>query len=483
MNISLRSRWIAVSIFALIACAASLLSVLQLARSNSEQRLERAREFVEREVERVRDDSEHARGHFGARFGRGMTGYLDARFDPVSGPPGPPHLWAFRLDVAREAARTRTTVVRTLEQRRPGGFRRRAPDGESEGTLVLGVGPGRDGGYAWAATWVAQPRGERIWRFGATTLSLATLALVIVAMHTLLTLRRGAGQLGETLHALAKDLRAPVTRPPVAELAAVSDGIASLAQALLRAQDEQARLGRELEQRERLASLGRVAAGIAHEVRNPMASIKLRVDLARQTVLLPRADLAGVAADLAEAGDEVSRLDRLVADLLVISGRRMGPRREADLRALVDQRAAFIEHMASARSVTLAVEGSARAEVDVDSVTRVIDNLLRNAIEASPEGSPVRAVLSEREGFATLTVIDRGAGVAPERERELFEPFFTTKSEGTGLGLALSRAVAEAHGGALRYRRDGAATVFEVTLPKTRSKEALSSGDGAGDRR
>ncbi|MFO0649464.1 MAG: hypothetical protein U0326_24700 [Polyangiales bacterium] len=273
MNISLRSRWIAVSILALIACAASLLSVLQLARSNSEQRPERAREFVEREVERARDDAERVRGRPGARFGRGMTGYLDAGFNPVSGPPGLPQLWAFRLDVARESARARTTVVRTLEQRMPGGFRRRAPDGETEGTLVLGVGPGRDGGYAWAATWVAQPRGERMWRFGATTLSLATLALVVVAMHTLLTLRRGAGQLGETLHALAKDLRAPVTRPPVAELAAVSDGIASLAQALLRAQDGAGAPRARARTARAPRPLGRVAAGIAHEVRNPMASI------------------------------------------------------------------------------------------------------------------------------------------------------------------------------------------------------------------
>lgn len=472
MNLSLRSRWIAVSILALVACAASLLSVLQLARSNTQQRLERAREFVEREVERLRDEPAERHHRGGMRFGRGMTGYLDAQLNPIEGPPGPPALWPLRADAARESARTGATALRTSTRRLPGGLRRRALDDEPEGTLVLAVGPGPRGRFAWAATWVAQPRGERLWRLGATTLSLATLALVVVAMHTLLTLRRGAGQLSETLRALALDLRAPVTRPPVAELAAVSDGIASLAQDLLRAQAEQARLGRELEQRERLASLGRVAAGIAHEVRNPMASIKLRVDLARQTVLLPRADLAGVAADLAEAGDEVSRLDRLVADLLVISGRRMGPRHVADLRALADQRAALLEHLASARAVHFAVEGAARAEVDVDSVTRVVDNLLRNAVEAAPEGSVVRVALSARDGAVTLAVIDRGAGVEPTRERELFEPFFTTKSEGTGLGLALSRAVVEAHGGALRYRRDGASTVFEVTLPETARKEA-----------
>jgi signal transduction histidine kinase len=251
----------------------------------------------------------------------------------------------------------------------------------------------------------------------------------------------------------------------VPELAGVSDGISSLAQALLREQASSAQLSRELGQRERLASLGRVAAGIAHEVRNPLASIKLRIDLSRQTVLLPHVDLAGIAADLSEAGDEIARLDRLVADLLVVSGRRMGPRRDTDLRALVDQRADYLDAMASERGVKLAVEGSARAAVDADSLVRVVDNLLRNAIEAAPEGSTVRASLTSREGAVTLAVSDRGAGVPAERERELFEPFFTTKNEGTGLGLALSRAVIEAHGGGLRYRRDGSVTVFEATLP------------------
>ncbi len=471
MKLSLRSRWIAVSILALIAAVASLLSVLQLARSNREQRLARAEEFVEAEVERMRDAPAAPRFHGSPRFGRGLAGSLDARFNVINGPAGPPTIWSLRTEAAVESARAHAVVVRTAEHRLPNGFRRRAPEMEADGLVVLAVGPSSSGGYVWAATWVAQPRGERLWRAGAATLSLATLALVVVALHTLTALRRGASQLSQTLHALAGDLRAPVTRPPVAELAAISDGIASLAQALLRAQGEQARLAGELERRERLASLGRVAAGIAHEVRNPMASIKLRVDLAKQTVLTPRADLGAVAADLAEASDEVGRLDRLVADLLVLSGRRLGSRREADLRALVEQRAAFVEHYASSRGVTFAVEGAARAEVDVDGVTRVIDNLLRNAVEASPEGAVVRAVLGARDGVAKFSVIDRGDGVAPERERELFEPFFTTRSEGTGLGLALSRAVVEAHGGALRYRRDGATTVFEATLPKTARKE------------
>jgi two-component system sensor histidine kinase FlrB len=95
----------------------------------------------------------------------------------------------------------------------------------------------------------------------------------------------------------------------------------------------------------------------------------------------------------------------------------------------------------------------------------VIDNLVRNAIEASPAGEAVLVRIEMDGGETRLIVVDRGSGVPAEREGELFEPFFTLKSEGTGLGLFLSRVLVEAHGGRLSYHREGAETRFVVTLP------------------
>ncbi len=470
---SLRSRLVAVLVLAVIACAASLLAVLHLSRTGEQQRLERAEDLVEREVERVRDDPPGPHFRDGRRP-RVLTGTLSADFFSRDPRPYPQAFVDARRDAAVAASRSGRIEIRAVEAMRRGLARRRAMEGDDPdpmSTVVVAVMPRTDG-YAWAATWVLRPPGERVWRAGALILALATLGLVAVALHTLFALRRGAHQLDASLRTLARDLGAPMERPSVPELAMVSDGIASLAQALQRSNDEGVRLQRELAGRERLASLGRVAAGIAHEVRNPMASIKLRVDLSKQSVLRPGADLAGIAADLSEVGDEIARLDRLVADLLVISGRRLGTVRDTDLRALAEQRVALLDAMAADRRVAVTVAGDARAEVDPDGVTRVLDNLLRNAIEASPEGGAVQVRLADEGARVFVRVCDGGEGVPAGRERELFEPFFTTKGEGTGLGLALSRAVAEAHGGGLRYRREGAVTVFEAELPRRAKKES-----------
>lgn len=468
--LSLRRRLVMVSILAAVACGVSLTTIAGIARTSSDQRVARAEERVARETDRLLDlptPPVRARGmRRGVRTLR--SGYLDASGEERS--PGaflPPAVRAVRDAAVAESARTGDRAVRSIELKAP-LLRGRgdAEDDDLGGTLVIAAAPWPGGGHVWVSSYVPQPRGERLWRFGAVLLALTSLGLVAAAVHTVVALRRGANTLDADLRALSGDLAARVERPQIAELAAVSDGITSLAAALQRSQVEGARLQQELAQRERLASLGRVAAGVAHEVRNPMASIKLRVDLARQGVLAPRADLGGIAADLSEVSDEVARLDRLVVDLLTVSGRRAGPKRTVELGELLVQRCAAAGALASERAVRVEPSGACRATVDVDGVTRAIDNLLRNAVEASPAGAAVRASVREEGGAAKVTVVDLGPGVPAERANELFEPFFTTKPEGTGLGLALARAVAEAHGGALRYRRDGGATVFELTVPR-----------------
>lgn len=478
--ISLRRRLLAVTLLSVLACAGAGIALQGLARSGVRARVERAEDAARLGVERIA-----LRASVGGEApppwrAAGLSGLLDARGARL-GAPSPdrrgesPALDALRAEAFAEALRSGAVAVRSTEAAAPRGWsprwRRPGANGAATGVghLVVAVGPVPGGGrWAWAAGWVPVLPGRGAVRLGVGLLVAATGLLVAMSLHALARLQRGALGLRGTLDALALDLAAPVSQPDVRELAMVSEGIAEMAATLRHTEAERERLRAELVEGERLASLGRVAAGIAHEVRNPLAAIKLKIDLAAME--LPPTQSA-TAQDLAEVGAEIARLDRLVSDLLVIAGRRVLRRELTDLAALAQARCALQGAAAEAVALRYEVTGTARAEVDRDGMTRVIDNLLRNARDASPVGGTIRVQLSEDAQGAMLRVLDEGPGVDPARLPELFEPFFTTRAEGTGLGLALSRAVVRAHGGVLRYARDEGRTVFVVELPRAASAQ------------
>jgi signal transduction histidine kinase len=436
MKFSIRSRLLVVAVLGAITCLLSLYALARPFAVANRQRLERAKDSVEHEVERVRD-ARAPRASNGMRSGRVDRG---ASFDDVD-----PPLWHDAPGALREAVAESAASGEVVLLERP----------VAEGTLFVGAAPLDAGGFAWAATVMTPPRWTPILRIVGVLLGLTSLALVLASLHAISSVERGATGLKASLAALSKDLGAPVPRPSVRELSEVADGIASLASELARAQAA-------LADRERLALLGRVTAGLAHELRNPLASIKLQVDLACR-----RPDASPAVVDkLKDVVEEIARLDRLVNDLLTVAVRRTGPRQDTDVADLVRRRADLLQPLANDRRVRVEVRGHARTAIDRDAVARVIDNLVRNAIEASPEGARVGIEVTNGSAQTLLRVSDEGAGVPEEHRAELFEPFFTTKAGGVGLGLALARAVAMAHGGTLRYARQGATTVFELCLPE-----------------
>ena len=441
----IRHRLLTILLLGAIVSALSVSALIHLLTTTTRQRVERAREGVMEEVARLsRDPRRLVEGPANAVVGmRGgaWSGPSDSAFLP-EGWRGP-ILDTIRLGRASPAAATRTIAV-------------------GDSTLVVAVQAAPAGKIAWAGFLVRPLPSLRNWQWIVSLLTLATAGLVATTLYSVVTVQRGASALRKALTDLATDLSAPIPRPSVRELSSVADGIAKLAEALARAGREEERLQQKLAQQERLAALGRVAAGVAHEVRNPLASIKLRLDLAMARTSLP----PEVANAITHATTEIGRLDRLVADLLIVAGRATGPRRRASLGELAKSRVEALSPWARARGVELGCHGDAQVEVDTDSIARSIDNLLRNAVEASPTGGTVDVTVSARAGVATLSVLDRGQGVAAEHALALFEPFFTTKPDGTGLGLPLSRAIARGHGGDLQYDRDGTVTRLELTLPE-----------------
>jgi signal transduction histidine kinase len=440
-----------------VTSALSVMAMVRMLSTATTQRIERGRDYVAEELARLG----RANGADGAHRSLlsesprsqvlGMWGgYVDATDDGrLLQVPALPEAWRTPIaDVVRAASKSATTAITETWLH--------------DLTLVSGAGRAADGSIAWVAYQVRVPPYFDSWRWIVVALSLATLLLTASAVHAVITFKRSATALNGALGNLAKDLTTPVPRPPVRELSEIADGIAKLARSLAEAREGEERLGRELERQERLAALGRVVAGVAHEVRNPLASIKLRLDLAvSDAPPLPPA----VGQAVTHASDEIARLDRLVADLLVVAGRSLGPRRRTDVGSLVRERAAALSPWAKLRRVNIAVTGDAAAEIDPDSIARAFDNLLRNAVEASPAGGTVGVRVADDGSGVHVQVEDSGEGIAGERAPLLFEPFFTTKAEGTGLGLAISRAIARAHGGDAVYRREGDLTRFELTLP------------------
>jgi signal transduction histidine kinase len=454
----IRHRLLTVILFGALTSALSLVALVRVLSVTTAQRLDRARDAVVDESEKLARVPLAMRREVLATPTNSLVG-LRAGTLAGSGRDTPekidaPAGWRPLVDDGlRGSLSTGAPAVREREA-----------DGH---ITVVCVRPASDGGLVWAGVELLPPSWLLMWQVIVTLLAIATGLTVATAVYSVITVKRGAAALNASLVTLARDLYAPIPRPPVRELSDVADGIASLAQRLVQSRQAEERLARTLGQQERLAALGRVVAGVAHEVRNPLASIKLRLDLAVQSGEVP----AVTQKALANASAEIERLDRLVADLLVVAGRAMGPRRPAALGALMQSRAEALAPWAASRGVSVRASGDAEASIDADSLARAIDNLLRNAVEASPVGGVVEARVVAVEGLAKVIVDDRGPGVPVERVAELFEPFFTTKPDGTGLGLALSRAIARAHGGDLTYARNGAVTRFELSLGGAQSSE------------
>ena len=202
-------------------------------------------------------------------------------------------------------------------------------------------------------------------------------------------------------------------------------------------------------------------AGLAHELRNPLNGLSLlAVALAE--------DVAGTpaAAHAARLAAEVEALTRLVEGGLT-EVRPLAPaRRAVPLGPLLEEVAALLRPLAAGRGVEVTVAASGEARADRDQLRRALVNLVRNALEASPDNGVVALAASRAGAGAVLEVHDRGPGLDEAARQRLFQPFATTKPHGTGLGLALAQRVAAAHGGALALLpRPGGGTVARLTVP------------------
>jgi len=240
----------------------------------------------------------------------------------------------------------------------------------------------------------------------------------------------------------------------------------SLARTVTAQARERDRLQTNLRRSERLAALGKLLAGVAHEVRNPLAGIRSTVQLWQRGIGRDDDDaLAGLV-------EEVDRLEGLISRLLQFSRADAQDLAPGDLNAVVAEVARLTAPRAEAQGVGLEVEldpGLPPADLAAPALIQVFRNLATNALQAMPAGGTLRLETGRAAGRGAIEarVADTGPGLSAEAASHLFEPFFTTKADGTGLGLAIAREIALAHRGDLRAedRTDGPGALFILTLP------------------
>lgn len=225
------------------------------------------------------------------------------------------------------------------------------------------------------------------------------------------------------------------------------------------------------EQAERLAALGRLASGLAHEIRNPLGSIAGSIELLRTggTLSAEDRDLCGIVER------ETARLNDLVGDMLDLSRPRAPHRTAVDLCALARDLAVLAARSGRGSDVFVRYEGPGSLAVHADAaqMRQVVWNLMRNAIQASSAGDEVMLRVSQSDGGeAILEVKDNGAGIPPSARERLFDAFFTTRSHGMGIGLAVVKRILDDHGFAVGVESlDGTGTTIRVRVPKTSTLE------------
>ena len=221
----------------------------------------------------------------------------------------------------------------------------------------------------------------------------------------------------------------------------------------------------QMSRAEHLATLGELATGLAHEIRNPLAGIAGVVEILGR-------DLPATSPARAVVKDvrlEIAQINRILTDLLQTARPHRPETRKSDLNTTVEHAVMLARQQALSKSIEIALKKKtdlSEVEHDSDQIHQVLLNLLLNSIQAIEGSGKITVAIEDRKDTAAIVVSDTGRGIAPEHLPNIFRPFFTTKGNGTGLGLSLARRIVEEHQGSIDVASVvGEGTTFTVLLP------------------
>ncbi len=220
----------------------------------------------------------------------------------------------------------------------------------------------------------------------------------------------------------------------------------------------------QVEQSQKLSLVGQIAAGVAHEVKNPLATIKGTADILTddKTSQSEREEFKQIMRN------EIKRIDATVTEFLEFARPREITLEHINLTEVVETSLRQIEAHARQQDISIhqQLENDIWINGDLEKLHQMLLNLLLNAIQASSEGDAIEVLLSKSGDLARITVADPGSGIKDSDMEHIFEPFYTTKAAGTGLGLAVAKAIIDAHGGHIHFEhRPVRGTIAAVDLP------------------
>ncbi len=307
--------------------------------------------------------------------------------------------------------------------------------------------------------------------FGSIGFGIAALMTALLAVFVTTEIRSGVNivlqRLGSMEGGLPATTQQMAQRPPLEEFDRVLHGIDSLALALQEKIENERTLESQVRHNERLSALGQFAAGIAHELRNPLGTIRMRTQMWQRST-----DAEAAKRSSAVILEEIDRLDTIISRLLYFARPIQLQLEPVSLDDLCAVTASTWAEKEASKGVRIICKATSQSVVTADRgrLLQVLDNLMENAVHSAShsiaQGGSVTISTTLDAYFARIDIMDDGRGFTPAALRHAMDPFYTTKDNGTGLGLSISFEIVQAHGGELLLaNHEGGGAVASLRLP------------------
>jgi two-component system NtrC family sensor kinase len=305
----------------------------------------------------------------------------------------------------------------------------------------------------------------------ALAAGLVLILMIAAAFYFARTITRPIRAVIDGTHRISEDLNHRITVETKDEIALLANEINAMAATLKQNMEEKRLIEAHICQSEKLASVGEMAAGLAHEINTPLSNIRALAALAGKDIEQGTVDAAALAGDLADIGEQTRKCSQIISALLGFARKQKSEFVLHDINSLVEKSLHLVRIKADKKNVLIDFKRHdevPRIKVDGHQIEQVCVNILLNAIDAVEPGGRVRVESEFSGAFVAIRFIDTGSGVEPHIIGKIFDPFFTTKGvgKGTGLGLSLSYGIVKNHGGTITVANgEEGGTVFTVMLP------------------